>query len=160
MGIKGIKCSLSTCRLHSAKGVMKNQEAPEKKFFIMSVVVWLVAGTIYTLSIIFDRHSNQYYVLHMEMCLLGEMPDLGSSVLSIVPVVMILMLISNILMDLQLIRLLRKTVFDDYNSINEKLQEAIKIPIRATMLSSTLLISFFAGIAVTRWINMDKESLL
>ena len=139
---------------------MKNQEAPEKKFFIMSVVVWLVAGTIYTLSIIFDRHSNQYYVLHMEMCLLGEMPELGSSVLSIVPVVMILMLISNILMDLQLIRLLRKTVFDDYNSINEKLQEAIKIPIRATMLSSTLLISFFAGIAVTRWINMDKESLL
>ena len=141
------------------KRVMKNAEVDEEKLFGFLIMIWLSFMALFILCGVYLRNYNTLFVKMMQLCMLQDVDksdDYTPSGLDVISICNLLLVVSTIILDILLVRDLKRIVFSEDNNF---IKEAIRVPIRATLLSTVMFGLIVFALFASKLFSFSPDTL-
>ena len=123
-------------------------------------MTWIGNMILFMVCFALNQNQNQFYVNALKLCLLQDVSDSdSSSLIGIISIVSILIVIATICLDMQLIKTLRNVVVHEEHGINFALQEAVKVPTRATAFSTVKFFIVMALLIISKLLHFNPATI-
>ena len=133
---------------------LKEDELENKTFLA------LVSSTVFYFSmVVWRRDKNFLFVSAMGNCLFQDPTPESTSALGPVAIADVFIVIATIVFDQKLIKTLDTSIFGEDGEIHQALQDAIRVPTRATILSSIRFSMIIIVLAVSQFMNATPEGV-
>ena len=137
---------------------MKKQPVNDKMLLKCSVAMWLFSMVLFLIGYIFTRDQNEFFINSIRICMLRDTGTSTSSSSDPVSLITLVVAVITFGLDLKLISTLKKSVFSEDSTILQAIEEAIKIPIWATLASTTMFILMIFVIFISKLLSISPDT--
>ena len=139
---------------------MKNKPVKEAIMSGCSATAWSLSTIFFIICYIENSRKNVFSSNTINLCLQNEISaSTPSTILGLIVVTCFVVVILTAIIDVLLILTLKKSVSVEDTAYNLAIQDSIKVPTRATGLSSVKFVFLVVLTSISRLINVGPEVL-